>query len=339
MNLIESSDFSIADLLESRPINFFIFSMPGDTKLSAGAAMHICEGVAEGYIVSDFYGRKLTIPAKLSLSEIEALSPTPFQYGDVPFDSTSADEHIHNVEEAIKELATFPERGKVVISSVIRTKREKRLSEVLSSLSAACPNAYIYSFRTSETGLWVGASPELLWSQKGCEGKTMSLAGTRKRGTDSEWDEKNIEEQKLVTDFICREIERAGLQPTAGRTHTRAAGPVEHLCTEIRTAGVSSGGVMKLASNLSPTPALSGYPRENALDTIAKLEKHSRDCYGGFSGLHTPLFTNLYVTLRCCRLFESEALLYAGGGITPLSQPEAEWIETRMKASTLIEFL
>ncbi len=339
MRLIETTDFLIADLLESKPTNFFILRMPGASKLYAGASSHLHQGARYGYVVADFYGKILTIPAELSKEEIEALPSVDFSYGTVPCDSTPYSLHIENVEEAIKALATFPQRGKVVISSVIRNERKKLLSEIISALSLSYPNAYIFAFRTSETGLWVGASPELLWSQEGETGKTMSLAGTRKSGMSEAWDAKNIEEQKLVTDFICSEIEKTGRKPQVSITETLTAGPVEHLCSKITVNGISPTEGVLLAARLSPTPALSGFPRDNALSVIAKLERHNRDCYGGFSGLYSPHFSNFYATLRCCRLFSSEALLYAGGGITPLSQPESEWTETRMKASTLSNIL
>ena len=45
--------------------------------------------------------------------------------------------------------------------------------------------------------------------------------------------------------------------------------------------------------------------------------------------------TDLYVNLRCMRLFDKSADLYAGGGILQSSDLETEWEETNAKLRTM----
>ena len=50
-------------------------------------------------------------------------------------------------------------------------------------------------------------------------------------------------------------------------------------------------------------------------------------------------FTHLAVNLRCMSLEDSQAVLYAGGGITKDSDPEAECIEIQNKIQTIKKVL
>ena len=84
---------------------------------------------------------------------------------------------------------------------------------------------------------------------------------------------------------------------------------------------------------------MAGLPKEIALNQIQKLENFKRSNYAGFIGVHTNENAYLYVNLRCMEWHFNEATLYAGAGITGSSLPEAEWIETRRKMSSLEQFL
>jgi isochorismate synthase len=79
---------------------------------------------------------------------------------------------------------------------------------------------------------------------------------------------------------------------------------------------------------------------ENALEFIQKIEKHDREYYTGFLG---PVgFTdmlNLYVNLRCLKVYKDCVALYVGAGITSDSVPEEEWQETEIKAETLLSVI
>jgi isochorismate synthase len=79
---------------------------------------------------------------------------------------------------------------------------------------------------------------------------------------------------------------------------------------------------------------------ENALEFIQKKEKHDREYYAGYLG---PVgFTdmlNLYVNLRCLKVYSNCVALYIGGGITLDSVPEEEWQETEIKAETLLSVI
>ncbi len=229
-----------------------------------------------------------------------------------------------------------------------------QLKALLLRLLATRPDALIFFFSTPETGTWLGATPELLLSVTDKRLYSMSLAGTRASGSidtnsDEEeskaakdkgesWDFKNLQEQRIVTDEITKTLHAFGPETQTEGPFTVRAGNVEHLCTRIYSTvkeNLTTDEMLAIASSLSPTPALCGYPREEAEAYIDANELHDRELYGGFLGLTdtasggVDIFANLRsgrynpVTERFCA--------FAGGGITPFSDAKAEVKETRRK--------
>jgi isochorismate synthase len=87
---------------------------------------------------------------------------------------------------------------------------------------------------------------------------------------------------------------------------------------------------------LHPTSAVCGMPKEPAKAFILANEGYDRAFYSGFLGpVQVDGESHIFVNLRCLQLFEDTALLYAGAGITAESEPEKEWLETKMKMDTM----
>lgn len=205
--------------------------------------------------------------------------------------------------------------------------------------------ACVFLFSSSLSGTWVGASPELLLEADGTSSHTISLAGTRPAGcgnnsSNDGWDEKNIEEQRIVTDFIVDSFSDMGMQVVAEGPYTQNAGSVEHLKTDIyaKTALDKPVDCDAVRCRLAPTPALSGFPKGWAINMINLLEFRPRGFYGGYLGLKTSdCSEKVYVNLRSGHYdpLRRAVTLYAGGGITALSDPAAEYEETERKLATL----
>jgi isochorismate synthase len=128
-----------------------------------------------------------------------------------------------------------------------------------------------------------------------------------------------------------------------GRTgpYTVKAGNVVHLKTRYNLSlDQIKGKIGKLITDLHPTPAVCGLPRNKAYELIRKVEKYDRSFYTGFLGpwgLNSE--SRLFVNLRCAELKKEKLLLYIGGGLTAESDPEAEWEETIRKSQTLLSVL
>ncbi|MBP6460709.1 MAG: chorismate-binding protein [Crocinitomicaceae bacterium] len=209
--------------------------------------------------------------------------------------------------------------------------------ELFESLCETYPKACVYLVSSEYLGTWIGASPEILMESHNNYIFTMSLAGTKKTSQkDVAWGEKELNEQDLVTQFIQNQFEISDVQDIElVGPYDFEAGPVIHLRTDI-SGRLEPNKIGDLIQQLHPTPAVSGLPREQALQLIASVEAHDRFLYAGIIGFISPSQTKLYVNLRCAQLQKDKAYLYLGGGFTPASIPEFELDETENKSKTLL---
>ena len=216
--------------------------------------------------------------------------------------------------------------------------------EAFHELIANHTTAFVYLVHLPGIGIWMGASPELLLSIKGNSLKTVSLAGTQKANDLStfSWGNKELHEQQIVTDHIKNCLEKYFSRVEITGPETTIAGPVAHLKTHFKTEmGDKQSDILdQLIRELNPTPALSGMPKEAAVELINDLEKHDREYYTGYLGpVNMNNKTQLFINLRCMKLLKNEVAIYVGAGITAGSDPQLEWEETQMKANAMLKVL
>ena len=97
--------------------------------------------------------------------------------------------------------------------------------------------------------------------------------------------------------------------------------------------------MLELARLLSPTPALGGHPRADALALIDGSRVSTAGRYGGAVGWVDAFGSGCWaVTIRCAELSADRrhARLVAGGGIVADSEPEAELAETQAKLQAML---
>ncbi|MFN0047531.1 MAG: chorismate-binding protein [Cytophagales bacterium] len=258
-----------------------------------------------------------------------------------------------SVSEALKTI----EKGsvkKVVLSRKKEVPLPSRFNAIdfFIKLCREYTNSFVSITSCSLSGTWIGASPELLVSldEKNIF-RTVALAGTKPVNTENltsntNWTEKEIEEQALVSRYIIdcfkkirlREYEEIGPK-------TVQAGNLLHLKTQF-SVNTDEVNYENLASTmlhlLHPTSAVCGMPKNEALQVIHQLEKTPREYYAGFLGPVNINFdfkntlTSLFVNLRCMKVDGQAATLFAGAGITLDSVPENEYLETENKFLTLL---
>ena len=206
------------------------------------------------------------------------------------------------------------------------------------------PTAFRYVWYHPKTGLWCGASPEVLVKTEGVSFKTMALAGTQKviRNLEPTWNIKETREQKIVVDAISTSLQKVTSVLRISKTYNHQAGSLVHLRTDV--SGILKRGKTTLStitSALHPTPAVCGTPQKYAKKYILENEGYNREFYTGFLG---PICTkdqcsNLFVNLRCMKINNNKAELFVGGGITIDSEPESEWEETQHKLQTMLQVI
>ncbi len=236
--------------------------------------------------------------------------------------------------------------GKTVYSRVITGANPSLdIPETADSLFSEFPEAFGFLYFTPSTGCWLGASPETLLSVDFAEGKfsTMALAGTRNLdAADAPWDDKNLRENAFVADFFGGKFAALGLDYDISPLESVTYGPVQHLCRKITGKFTPADDMDSVLEAINPTPALCGTPTDEALRDIAACELHSRRCYGGYVAVRTPGRLDAFVNLRSALVATDGSgrfNVFAGGGITPDSDPATEFRETSAKASCLLALL
>lgn len=267
--------------------------------------------------------------------------------------------HIELVSKGVSAIKSGNLEKVVLSRKVEKPLKSSQPIAIFKRLFNAYNNAMVYCWYHPKVGLWLGATPELLFKVEGKRLTTISLAGTQSYSQNEQifWTPKEYDEQQIVTDYIVEQIEPYTNQINVSEVDTVRAGNLVHLKTYIRSNIKEGCSVKSIINTLHPTPAVCGFPKQEAKDFILKEENYNREFYTGFLGelnLKTSKtrntnrrnvennayavvkkHSNFYVNLRCLQLKDDKALIYVGGGITKDSVPENEWIETVNKTKTM----
>lgn len=237
------------------------------------------------------------------------------------------------------------ELEKLVLSRTLIREKEPDFSPAKTFYKACeCyPSGFVYLCHTSSSGTWIGSTPEILLSGEGNEWQTVALAGTRKPNnsqTEQSWSKKNYKEQQFVSDYIREQFQQYGITCTEGKPHTIYAGKIAHLQSDFKFQLDNNDKLGTLLQLLHPTPAICGFPKQEARLFILRYEGYNRRYYSGFIGWLDPAGkSDLYVNLRCLEVNEQTIILYAGGGILPSSELTSEWQETEDKLQTMLSVI
>ena len=266
----------------------------------------------------------------------ENLAPPPVE---LPEGEAYREAHLRRIEMALAAIRKG-DLEKVVLARPLRVPLQADPFRVFENFLAYYPGAFCYLWYHPATGMWMGATPELLLSYSGDTARTVSLAGTLSAadGQPPTWGSKEIHEQQVVTDYICSRIQEQGLEARTGNTEAVRAGSLWHLKTPV-SIRAGAGQLDPLLRALHPTPAVCGFPLEQAQAFIASHESFDREYYTGFlgeSGLEQDGAFEFFVNLRCMKVLGGQATLFVGGGITGASDPAREWEETRQKSGTVL---
>ncbi|WP_298393577.1 isochorismate synthase [Flavobacterium sp.] len=208
--------------------------------------------------------------------------------------------------------------------------------------------AFNYCIYHPQIGFWMGATPEQFLKIEEDFIKTVALAGTQ-LNTGSEqvkWNNKEIEEQQIVTDFIVDNLSLISKKVTKSNPYNIQAGSLIHIKTDIEAKIENHSDAEKIINLLHPTPALCGFPKLESMQFILENEGYDREFYGGFLGEWNKDYltfaenkSDLFVNLRCMKVENKQISLYTGCGVTKDSNPEKEFFETVNKAQTIKKVL
>lgn len=251
---------------------------------------------------------------------------------------SSRAQHEALVSTAISDMKEG-DLSKVVLSRAISKNNPAPNPDALfQTLCSEFPDAFCYVFYHPTSGLWAGASPEILLQCENGQCTTMSLAGTRdlRAPRDTAWTEKEYEEQRIVTQYVHDRLINQGIfLGPIGPPRELRTGHLKHLVNHFEfPQPKNSAQVLNL---LHPTPAVCGLPTQAARDYILTHERCDRSYYTGYVAHFGPNNSvSAYVNLRCMHWINDQVYLYAGGGITALSDAQAEFVETEAKLDAML---
>jgi isochorismate synthase len=253
------------------------------------------------------------------------------------------------VAEAARRLRGG-EADKVVLAREVMAHADGVIAAgaVARALRGAYPACFTYLVAGADGTAFAGASPELLLRRAGRSVTSQPMAGSTARGEDEAEDEalaarlrasaKDATEHRLTARHVASVLASSCERVEAAEPEIVRFTNIQHLATTVRgELREPPPGLLDLAAGLHPTPAINGAPAAAARRLIAELEGLERGWYAGAVGwLDGHGDGELAVAIRCGLLYEDGARLYAGNGMMPDSDPEAELAETRLKLRVLL---
>lgn len=211
-------------------------------------------------------------------------------------------------------------------------------------------DTFNFFFQPDADHAFVGASPERLFRREGRQLVTEAIAGTRPRGRTKKEDQalrkellqsdKELREHDFVVNMIREELEPLSIELNVDKeVSTTRLSHVQHLCKRFSARLADEVSDADLLQRLHPTPAVGGYPREEALAMLRKIEPFPRGWYSGPVGFIGHDLAEFVVAIRSGLIERQRISLYSGAGIVRGSLPEAEWNEIEDKIGKFLKAL
>ena len=212
------------------------------------------------------------------------------------------------------------------------------------------PSPYMYYLDLDECQI-VGASPEILVRLEEDKVTLRPIAGTRKRGSNTEedlanekdllTDPKEIAEHLMLIDLGRNDVGRVSEMGTVQVTDKMIVekySHVMHIVSNVTgTLSKELDAIDALKASL-PAGTLSGAPKIRAMQIINELEPSSRGIYGGAIGyISWNGNIDTAIAIRTAVIKDNVIHVGAGAGIVADSIPENEWLECKQKAKVFLD--
>ncbi|MGG7464112.1 anthranilate synthase component I family protein [Plantibacter sp. YIM 135347] len=182
---------------------------------------------------------------------------------------------------------------------------------------------------------------------------TKPIKGTRPRGRSSEEDaalreelrasDKEQAENLMIVDLMRNDLARVcevGSVTVTGLHLVESYPQVHQLVSTVRGTLRAGLGAADAIEACFPAGSMTGAPKRSAMQILHGLEQGPRGVYAGtFGALWEDGAADLAMVIRSIVLNGERATIGTGGGITALSVPEEELLETRTKAGALLAAL
>ena len=194
------------------------------------------------------------------------------------------------------------------------------------------------------------SSPERFLRLAGGRVETRPIKGTIRRSAERREDaalaaalaasEKDRAENVMIVDLLRNDLSRVcrpGSVKVPSLCGVETYASVHHL-TSVVTGELASGrDIVDLIGATFPGGSITGAPKIRAMEIIAELEGEDRGVYcGAIGAIGFDGSADLNIAIRTLTCDGESLTVNAGGGITLLSEPAAEYEETLVKAERML---
>lgn len=195
------------------------------------------------------------------------------------------------------------------------------------------------------------SSPERFLKLDGRQVETRPIKGTIARSPNPRKDrrhakilvasQKDRAENTMIVDLLRNDLSRVctahSVQvPTLCELESYAS--VHHLVSTVTGELAADQDALSLLRACFPGGSITGAPKIRAMEIISESERVAREVYCGsigFIGFDNHMDTN--IAIRTVTINDGLAVFHAGGGVTAMSDPVAEYEETLAKAQRIFE--
>jgi len=254
--------------------------------------------------------------------------------------------------EIIKKAKAYIRAGDIfqVVPSQ-RFKSEYNLDAITlyRSLRRLNPSPFLVNLNFKNFGL-VASSPEILVRLRNGKITIRPIAGTRKRGENTNEDiilskdllsdSKELAEHLMLLDLGRNDVgkvSKVGSVKVTDKMLIEYYSHVMHIVSNVE--GIIDSKYDSLDALISGFPAgtVTGAPKIRAMEIIEELENVNRSFYGGAMGyFDSNGQLDTCISLRTGLIKNKKLYIQAGGGIVYDSNPEKEFEETINKANALV---
>ena len=249
------------------------------------------------------------------------------------------------VEKAKKEINNS-NLEKIVVAEMKRESINNfDLKSTILYMIEKYPNCTTYLYKMKDS-IFFGSTPEMIFEYTNKILKTEAIAGSiPNKGEKTEEIKRKfenttlIEEHKIVSEYIEKQLLKISSNKiTRSDLEVKKLNNINHLQSKIEVE-IKDNDFFEFISLLHPSPALAGFPVNDAKKWIKNNENFDRGLYAGSIGYVENDNSNFYSALRCAMYnnSRSEIVSFAGNGIVKDSKVNYEIDELNSKFKAINE--
>ena len=249
------------------------------------------------------------------------------------------------VEKAKKEINNS-NLEKIVVAEMKRESIDNfDLKSTILYMVEKYPNCTTYLYKMKDS-IFFGSTPEMIFEYTNKILKTEAIAGSiPNKGEKTEEIKRKfenttlIEEHKIVSEYIEKQLLKISSNKiTRSDLEVKKLNNINHLQSKIEVE-IKDNDFFEFISLLHPSPALAGFPVNDAKKWIKNNENFDRGLYAGSIGYVENDNSNFYAALRCAMYnnSRSEIVSFAGNGIVKDSKVNYEIDELNSKFKAINE--